>query len=1042
MPDEQPITPDAAPDWQNDPEFHQLPLPEKHKALLQIDPDYAHLPAQEQSKALNVIHYGPNGTQFEQDRDPATHESGTSHVLSTLGRQIRGAAEASVKPWTGAAQTYKKARAGGAGFLSAAGQGAGRALYEASPVSSMLETGVAALNTPKDYHEHRQAGYSPAYSAAAPLAASATGVNLPKMEHFADIGDTKGVLAEAAVPAAEVAGGEAVNRFMAPEGLGGTLLENRRQTKGPQNILRGLDTPGGKGGERAVQMKADVDIAKGDLAELQKGDKGFGTDPETTMRGKDAEAHWKLAQDIDARQEKLWKESHDPGIKRHADAPIDQNAIINAAKSVVNKTSEIANDTGAAKVNKWVKEQLSKPLNLKEADDLIRELNKDLEKSSPETYAPLEVRARQEVVKELRNQVDQTLTASGEQPVKGVNRRWGALGNIKDRLQERAAQLARTESKESPVPDWVKTYAFLHPESGIVAGVGVKATGLLKKTPGGALKKGMKQLGKTNLEAPIGDQPPPGWGAPPAGLLGQGEPPATPTGYPDTDPSGTMHDPTARWARPRALLSDPGQELTTGQAFDQLSGGKMGGSEPPVPPAGIDPRYARLYPEDMRASITGQQPPVTGTPEDINQVQDFNKNRAKRRADTLHSVADDAQAAFDEPRESNGPPPALPASELPDRRGMARPGASEPERRTDTSQRVALAGSPIESRLNQLRAQLKDPSLSDRDRSIMQAQLDDAVQHPFDVSEKDVSQKVQNLKAEKKMTRAEAEAETEKRKEGRNARADKPDNTAEKQKFLKNWSKDRNKLANHDFGDESMIGRGMAKGRQVELEKLHNQYKQGIEKGHFKDSQKSLDFIQHEVSKAEVAVHDGKWGNAIDHQETALMSMHQIIDNELHSNSPKLTDEPKPTIKPEKLEDYKLDSNHPLLKEPKSAGKSKWSLTKRNTENLHKNGFEYAIIDDIGNDTGAKLQGTIKGDTAEVDFIGHDEDEGFTPGSRALRDVMDHFKKSHPGVKQIKWLRTSGARQDNSGIITTPLKARMNINDLIKAFETKKEDAN
>src|ERR1700676_1795167 len=118
-------TPDAppeTPDWQNDPEFHQLPVAEKHKVLLQVDPDYAHLPPPEQAKALNVIHFGPNGTQFEQERDKTNQPSGASHVLSTLGNQIRGAAEASVKPWTGAAETYKKARAGGAGVLSAAGQ--------------------------------------------------------------------------------------------------------------------------------------------------------------------------------------------------------------------------------------------------------------------------------------------------------------------------------------------------------------------------------------------------------------------------------------------------------------------------------------------------------------------------------------------------------------------------------------------------------------------------------------------------------------------------------------------------------------------------------------------------------------------------------------------------------------------------------------------------------------------------------------------------------------------------------------------------------
>jgi hypothetical protein len=45
-------------DWQNDPGFQQLPLAEKHKALLAIDSGYKGLPPAEQAKALNTIHYG------------------------------------------------------------------------------------------------------------------------------------------------------------------------------------------------------------------------------------------------------------------------------------------------------------------------------------------------------------------------------------------------------------------------------------------------------------------------------------------------------------------------------------------------------------------------------------------------------------------------------------------------------------------------------------------------------------------------------------------------------------------------------------------------------------------------------------------------------------------------------------------------------------------------------------------------------------------------------------------------------------------------
>jgi hypothetical protein len=51
--------------WQTDPDFHALPLAEKHKVLLQVDPDYKGLPPKEQAKALDTIHYGTLG-QSEQ----------------------------------------------------------------------------------------------------------------------------------------------------------------------------------------------------------------------------------------------------------------------------------------------------------------------------------------------------------------------------------------------------------------------------------------------------------------------------------------------------------------------------------------------------------------------------------------------------------------------------------------------------------------------------------------------------------------------------------------------------------------------------------------------------------------------------------------------------------------------------------------------------------------------------------------------------------------------------------------------------------------
>jgi hypothetical protein len=77
-------------DWQNDPDFHQLPLPEKHKALLAIDPGYKALPPAEQAKALNTIHYGAGGAgtgeQFiKENKVPGRIEAGNEEAGKILG---------------------------------------------------------------------------------------------------------------------------------------------------------------------------------------------------------------------------------------------------------------------------------------------------------------------------------------------------------------------------------------------------------------------------------------------------------------------------------------------------------------------------------------------------------------------------------------------------------------------------------------------------------------------------------------------------------------------------------------------------------------------------------------------------------------------------------------------------------------------------------------------------------------------------------------------------------------------------------------------
>lgn len=588
-------TPNAAPDsggggtqtvdWQNDPDFHNLPLAEKHKVLMQVDPDYAQLPAPERSKALNAIHYGQGqagdgtGKEFTDERD-APKESTGSHMLTTVGHQIRDLALSSAKPFTDAYDTYQGSRAKGAGVGESLARGAAHGLYDATPVIDGLAVTGNALGAPKEYQQHREKGYNPVYSAVAPAAAKATGVNLPAMEHAADIGDTAGVVSEAAVPALEAAIPEAGHQFMEPGAVGGKWLENRRQTRGASNVVEGLDTPGGKGGVRADKMQEDVEVAKGDLADIQR---------ESPISGKDGKAHAETVEKIEDRMEKLWDEGHKPGIERHKDAPINHQALVDAATAEITPEAADAAPGEAQAAQKWITEQVAKPRTLGSADNLIREINADLKSPGAENrYGPLQVRAKQAVVRALRTEVDRVLTESGEQGVKDVNRRYGALGNIAGRMNERAVQLARAEAKGGVLPDWVHTYMFLHPGAGVTTGVGIKAAEALKGSVGGSLRRGMRQLGKSNLSSPVGDIPPPGWRpgveTDPGHMLNAPPPDPIQMPQPGQNGSGPVNDPTARWANPKGLLKSPVRGLLPAPRVEGMAPGSAEVAHPEMFP--------------------------------------------------------------------------------------------------------------------------------------------------------------------------------------------------------------------------------------------------------------------------------------------------------------------------------------------------------------------------------------------------------------------------------------------------------------------------
>jgi hypothetical protein len=110
------------------------------------------------------------------------------------------------------------------------------------------------------------------------------------------------------------------------------------------------------------------------------------------------------------------------------------------------------------------------------------------------------------------------------------------------------------------------------------------------------------------------------------------------------------------------------------------------------------------------------------------------------------------------------PPEPAPKTPLPD---QMRTSGALPERRS-APREVQGPDLMRTARAQELRTQLQDPSLSARDRRIMQDQLDDIKNHPFERHEGGDIQSMKKTKT--RMSRKEAEAGTEARKAGRKAR--------------------------------------------------------------------------------------------------------------------------------------------------------------------------------------------------------------------------------------------------------------------------------
>jgi hypothetical protein len=264
------------------------------------------------------------------------------------------------------------------------------------------------------------------------------------------------------------------------------MLEPGRIETGQARIGEALRTPPGKGGTRASAMTNDIQTVSPDLAKIQR---------ETPMTAKGPERFVELADNIADYKDELWDSGHKAVVDRHATEPFNKQAVLQKTLSEILPED----DTAQAKLaTQWANREISKMDTLANADTKVRLLNKEI-RSLPEKYGPVGVRVRMAAVKALRDQIDDHLINAGEDGVRDVNRRWGALNNIETRLRERAPAEAQKAARNPIVPDWFHAYTFLHGGMPTI-GAGLRLGRMFMPDDAARLGTGVKKLGKTSLE--------------------------------------------------------------------------------------------------------------------------------------------------------------------------------------------------------------------------------------------------------------------------------------------------------------------------------------------------------------------------------------------------------------------------------------------------------------------------------------------------------------------------------------------------------------
>lgn len=283
------------------------------------------------------------------------------------------------------------------------------------------------------------------------------------------------------------------------------VREPQRIEKATQRIGAGLGIPATEAAANLASPTApeginsakDLRLIQGDLAAIERS---------SPVKGKNSDATFQRAKNVVDYSKKLWQDQHTAMIDAIPNIPIDHDAVANQAASVITPEARRANPAEARRAEEWIQDGLRQPTTLKSADALLREINQDVDTpAAKQAYGNVLMRAKRQAAASLRDQIDQTLVDNGQSGVRDVNRRFGALNNVADRMIASGLAESRAEGKAPVIPDYLHPYVFMHPSMEglrVALGFGAHLARMTRSNPASQIGKGMKSLAATEIQPP------------------------------------------------------------------------------------------------------------------------------------------------------------------------------------------------------------------------------------------------------------------------------------------------------------------------------------------------------------------------------------------------------------------------------------------------------------------------------------------------------------------------------------------------------------